>query len=54
MEPVWYLVTRIDGDYAILVPQEGGEEFRMALALLPECTDQGTRLLWEDFVYTIP
>ena len=54
MEPVLDIVTRSDGAYSILVPQEGGEEFPMALALLPEGTDQGTRLLWEDFVYTIP
>lgn len=53
MEPVRYLVIRIDGDYAVLVPEEGGAEFPMAMALLPDGVDQGTRLLWEDFTYTI-
>lgn len=53
MEPVRYLVLRIDGDYAVLVPEAGGAEFPMAMALLPEGTAEGTRLLWQDFTYTL-
>ena len=50
-----YLVKRIDGDYAILISIEpkDGEEFIVARALLPENIDEGTKLLFENFVYEI-
>lgn len=55
MEPKEYLVIKIDGDYAQLVPAEqpGEEPNPVARALLPLETDEGTRLLWENFTYTI-
>ena len=43
---------RIDGDYAILVSDDGIEN-TVARALLPLETDEGMRLLWENFVYTL-
>ncbi|HIS49693.1 MAG TPA: chorismate--pyruvate lyase [Candidatus Gallacutalibacter pullistercoris] len=55
MGPYTYLVIRIDGDYALLqrtdLPDE--EPLLVARALLPEETGEGTRLLWENLVYTI-
>ncbi len=50
-----YLVKKIDGDYAILVAYEpqNDEEFLVARALLPESIDEGTKLLFENFMYEI-
>lgn len=50
-----YLVKRIDGDYAILIAIEpkDKDEFLVARALLPENIDEGTKLLFENFVYEI-
>ena len=53
MEPRIYKVTKIDGDYAHLVNTETGEEPLMARALLPDETDEGTTLRWENFEYTV-
>ena len=52
MESITYTVYRIDGDYAILVSDDGIEN-TVARALLPLETDEGMRLLWENFVYTL-
>ncbi len=53
MEPRIYKVDRIDGDYAHLINTENGEELLMARALLPDETDEGMLLRWENFVYTV-
>ena len=47
-----YIVTKIDGDYATL-EAESGEELFIALALLPIGTDFGTKLLYENFEFSI-
>lgn len=47
-----YVVKLIDGDYAVLV-DEYNEEIRIARALLPLEIDERTRLLFENFEYTI-
>ncbi len=52
MEPTYYTVHRLDGDYAILVSDDGVEN-RVARALLPEEADEGVRLLCEFFQYTV-
>lgn len=52
MESITYTVRRIDGDYTILVSDDGIEN-TVARALLPLETDEGMRLLWENFVYTL-
>ena len=52
MEPTYYAVHKLDGDYAILV-RDNGVENRVARALLPEETDEGVRLLCEFFNYTV-
>ena len=45
MEPVYYTVETINGDYAYL-RSDGGVENQVAMFLLPEGTDVGVRLLW--------
>ena len=53
MEERIYKVSKIEGEYAILIDEKSGDDLFIALALLPEGTDLGTRLLWKDFAYTI-
>ena len=45
-------VREIDGDYAVLVSDDGAES-RTALALLPDGITEGTRLGFENFEYRI-
>lgn len=52
MGPVYYTVRQIMGDYALLVSDEGVEN-TVAMALLPPETDEGIRLIWENFSYTV-
>lgn len=52
MGPIYYTVKQINGDYALLVSDEGIEN-TVAMALLPPETDEGLRLLWENFEYTV-
>ncbi len=52
METVYYTVKYLDGDYAVLISDEGVEN-RVARALLPEETDEGIRLKCEFFSYTV-
>ena len=52
MEPVYYTVKDISGDYALL-RSDGGAENTVAMFLLPEGTDVGSRLLWEMFQWTL-
>lgn len=55
MGPFEYIVIRIDGDYAVLkrTDIESEDTVLVARALLPEETDEGTRLLWENLEYTV-
>lgn len=52
MEPILYTVTRIDGEYAHLLSDEGVEN-TVAMALLPLEITEGGRLRWEAFAYTL-
>ena len=52
MESITYTVRRIDGDYAILVSDDGIEN-TVARALLPLDTYEGMRILWENLVYNL-
>lgn len=52
MEPIYYTVTKINGDYAIMVTDDGIEN-TVAMALLPIDIDEKSRLVWENFEYTI-
>jgi len=53
MEPKDYTVSRIEGEYAYLKDAESENEVFIALALLPEGTDVGTKLHYEMFEYTV-
>lgn len=46
MEPVYYTVETINGDYAYL-RSDGGVENQVAMFLLPEDTTVGSRLVRE-------
>lgn len=52
MGPTYYTVQTINGDYAYLL-SDGGVENQVAMFLLPEGTDVGSRLRWEDFEWTL-
>lgn len=50
------MVESIEGDYAYLRRtdlEEPGEPMMIAMALLPDGVDVGTRLHWENLVYTV-
>lgn len=53
LEPKDYKVIRLDGDYAVLKELKSGEEMLIARALLPDETDEGSLLHWENLVYTV-
>ncbi len=52
-EPIDYVVKKIEGDYATLENVIDGEELFIAMALLPENIDIGTRLHYEMFEYIV-
>lgn len=52
MEPVFYTVRNINGDYAYMVSGTGVEN-QAAMFLLPEGTDVGSRLKWENFEWEL-
>jgi len=55
METKFYIIQRIDGDYAILKRTDKVESdtLLMARALLPMDIYEGTSLIWEDLEYKI-
>ena len=55
MGPYEYVVARIDGDYAVLrrTDNDTHDEILVARALLPEAIDEGSKLLYEAFQYTL-
>lgn len=55
METQIYTVTKIEGEYAYLMPENGteGDEIFIAMALLPPETDIGVRLRYEMFQYSV-
>lgn len=52
LETIIYRLARIDGDYAVLVAEDGGEN-RVARALLPPEADEGNLIKWENLSYEI-
>lgn len=52
MDPVYYTVYTINGDYAYLTSDEGVDN-QVAMFLLPAGTDVGSRLLWENFEWSL-
>ena len=56
MGPYEYVVESIEGEYAYLRRTDiydAGEPFMIAMALLPDGVDVGTKLHWENLVYSI-
>lgn len=55
MGPYFYRVNRIQGDYAYLIRTDisSDEEMIVAMALLPQDINIGTRLKWENLIYTV-
>ena len=52
MEPTYYTVNTINGDYAYMI-SDSGVENQVAMFLLPMGTDVGSRLLFENFEWTL-
>ena len=56
MGPYEYVVESIAGEYAYLRRTDiydNGEPMMIAMALLPDGVDVGTRLRWESLVYSV-
>ena len=51
-ETVIYKLVSLDGDYAVLVSEDGIEN-RVARALLPPDADAGCTIKWENLEYEI-
>lgn len=52
MEPIFYTVQAINGDYADLISDEGGQH-SITMFLLPEGTALGSRLKLENFQWEL-
>ena len=52
MEPIFYTVTDINGDYAQLLGDQG-QEHSITMFLLPEGTTVGSRLKLENFIWNL-
>ena len=52
MELIYYTVDSIDGDYAHMI-SDSGVENQVAMFLLPKGTDVGSRLVRENFEWTL-
>jgi len=52
MGPIFYTVRSINGDYADLLSGQG-QEHSVTMFLLPEGTTVGSRLMLENFVWTL-
>ena len=52
MEPVFYTVQSINGDYADLVSDQG-QPYSITMFLLPEGTAVGSRLKLENFQWEL-
>lgn len=53
MEPKEYILTKIEGEYAYLEDIESKNEIFIALALLPEGADIGSKIKCEMFEYSL-
>ena len=52
MDPVYYTLNSINGDYAYLTSDTGVEN-QVAMFLLPDGVNVGSRLLFENFEWTL-
>ena len=53
METKYYTVTKIEGEYAYILEENTENEIFIAMALLPEGVDIGTKLKYEMLSYEI-
>ncbi len=53
METRYYTLAKIDGEYAYLKDQNSDNEVFIALALLPDGVDVGSKIKCEMFEYTL-
>ena len=53
METKYYTVTKIEGEYAYILEENTENELFIAMALLPDGVDIGTKLKYEMFSYEI-
>jgi hypothetical protein len=49
----FFVISRIEGEYAYLSRDGGGEELFLAMALLPLGVDVGTRLYLENMEFRV-
>ena len=49
----YFRLSRIEGEYAYLMPEGGGDELFIAMALLPMGVDIGSRLYLHDMTFEI-
>ena len=52
MEPVFYTVTAVNGDYASLI-SDGGQPYSVTMFLLPEGVTVGSRLKLDNFQWEL-
>ena len=52
MEPVYYTINTLNGDYAYMT-SDSGVENQVAMFLLPDGVDVGSRLRWENFEWSL-
>jgi len=53
METKFYIINKIEGEYATLTDEESREELFIAMALLPLGVDIGTRLRFENMEFSV-
>ena len=51
METRFYIIDKIEGEYATLKDEKSSEELFIAMALLPFGSDVGDRLKYENFEF---
>lgn len=53
METKFYIISKIEGEYATITEEQSREELFIAMALLPLGVDIGTRLRFENMEFSI-
>ena len=48
-----FTISKIEGEYAYLIPAEGGDEIFIAIALLPPGADIGMKVKCESFSFSL-
>jgi hypothetical protein len=53
METKFYILTKIEGEYATITEMQSNEELFIAMALLPLGVDIGTKLRYQNLEFSI-